>query len=235
MKRLPPPAKAALFVAVLVVAAVVGYVVLIGPQRRQAAELRHEIDDTRTQIALAQTGGGPETDVQPIRVADLFKLSRAMPDRPEIPNVLLELSTISSETGVTFQSITPHDPALVGSYQTIPIDLVFQGHFYDLSDFLFRLRNLVGVHDGKLAAFGRLFAVESVAFEEGDLTFPQVRARLTVEAYVFGDGSTPPAPTPAAAPSTESAPQGTETTTVPSEAGAQPIPAVPPGASAVGA
>ena len=47
--------------------------------------------------------------MQPIRVADLFKLSRAMPDRTDIPSVLLQLSEISAETGVSFQSITPHD------------------------------------------------------------------------------------------------------------------------------
>lgn len=236
MKRLPTPAKAALLALVLVGAAVAGYLVLIAPQRSQAADLGRQIDDARAQIALAQSGGSPEGDVQPIRVADLFKLSRAMPDRPEIPNVLLQLSAIASETGVTFQSITPHDPELVGSYQKVPIELVFQGPFYDLSDFLYRMRNLVGVHDGQLDATGRLFAVNSIAFEEGDLMFPQVRARLTVEAYVFGDGSTPttlPAETPAPAPGSPS--EGAGTTTTPSESGAQPIPVAPPGASAAGA
>jgi hypothetical protein len=156
--------------------------------------------------------------------------------------VLLQLSEISSETGVSFQSITPHDPVPQGAYERISIDLVFQGHFYDLSDFLYRLRNLVGVHAGVLNATGRLFSVDSISFDEGELSFPQVKAALTVSAYVFGDGTFTSAPTVTVPPST--APALTEpppaavpstTTTTPATDNSQPIPPAPPGATAAGA
>ena len=117
-----------------------------------------------------------------------------MPSSVDIPGVILQLSHVSKETGVSFQSITPHDPVVLGSYQQIPINLVFEGRFYDLADFLYRLRNLVAVHGGALHATGRLFTVDSIAFDQGSLEFPQVKATLTVSAYNFGDGTTPPAP-----------------------------------------
>ena len=233
--------KAVVFVIALFIGLIGGWFVVIAPKRHEAASLAQQIDDTRTQIAAAQGGSTPQ--VTPIRVADLFELSRAMPDRTDIPNVLLELSQISAETGVTFQSITPHDPVSAGAYESIGIDLVFQGHFYDLSDFLYRLRNLVGVHQGVLSATGRLFTVDSIAFDEGDLKFPQVKATLTVSAYVFGDGSGDPVPAGAtgseASPATAAAPTSTTpTSTTPTSTApesSQPIPAEPAGATAAGA
>ena len=50
---------------------------------------------------------------------------------------------------------------VVGAYPSVPIDVTFDGSFYALSDFLFRLRTLVSVRRGELHAAGRLFSVES--------------------------------------------------------------------------
>ncbi len=237
-KKKTPVVKIAAFGALLVVVLVAGWFVAIAPKRSEASRLSGEIADARAQLAAAQAGsGGGEPQTQPIRVADLFKLSRAMPDQADIPSVLLQLSEISGETGVTFQSITPHDPVSLGAYQQIGIDLVFQGHFYDLSDFLYRLRNLVGVHQGVLDATGRLFSVDSIAFDEGDLQFPQVKATLTVSAYVYGDGTGTPVP-PGATGSGEAAPTATTPSpTSPTAAldDSRPIPPAPGGATAAGA
>ncbi len=233
MTKLPSAVKAGVLVAALVAALFAGWLVVIAPKRSEASRLTAEIDATHAQIAEAQ-GGGSEPQVQPIRVADLFKLSRAMPDRADMPNVLLQLSEISAETGVSFQSITPHDPVSLGSYEQVGIDLVFEGHFYDLSDFLYRLRNLVGVHQGVLAATGRLFSVDSVSFDEGALQFPQVKATLTVSAYVFGDGTLTFAPT-VPPPASTTAPDALAPAAPATEGDTQPIPAAPPGANAAGA
>ena len=232
MKKLPTSAKVGMLVAAMVVVLAAGWFVVIAPKRSEASKLGKQIDDTRAQIAAAQGGGGPPTQVQPIRVADLFKLSRAMPDRADMPNVLLQLSEISAETGVSFQSITPHDPAQLGAYQQVQIELIFQGHFYDLSDFLYRLRNLVGVHQGVLDATGRLFSVDQISFDQGELLFPQVKATLTVSAYVFGDGTVSSTPVPSstegsAAPASTTPASGTTATE-----DSQPIPAAPSGATA---
>jgi Pilus assembly protein, PilO len=227
MTKTPGAAKTGMLVVGLVLAVAVGWFVAIGPKRSEAARLSTEIADTQAQIDAAQGPTAP--GAAPIRVADLFELSRAMPDRVDIPNVLLQLSTIAGETGVSFESITPHDPVQLGDYQQIGIDLVFEGRFYDLSDFLYRLRNLVGVHDGTLAATGRLFSVDSIAFDEGQLQFPQVKAGLTVSAYVFGDGTAEPI-APSVSGAAQAAPTTTtETSTTPASAArdSQPIPAAP--------
>jgi Tfp pilus assembly protein PilO len=231
LSKLPVSAKLGLLVGALVIALAAGWFVVIAPKRSEAAKLQDRIDDTRAQVVVRQRGSSqPQKQAPAIRVADLFELSRAMPNRADMPGMLLQLSHVAAETGVMFESITPHDPVPLGSYQKIAIDLVFEGHFYDLSDFLYRLRNLVGVHDGVLEATGRLFSVDSISLDEGKLQFPQVKAILTVSAYIFGDGTAAPLPLEAT-----SAGQPTATTTTPATPDSQPIPAAPPGATAAGA
>lgn len=227
MSKLPTAAKVGLLGAAIVTALVVGWFLVIAPKRSETTKLQTRIDETRAEIAAAHAGRSP-TRVPKIRVAELFKLSRAMPNTADIAGVLLQLSSVAAGTGVTFQSMTPHDPVQFGGYQQIGIDLVFQGRFYDLSDFLYRLRNLVSVHDGVLDATGRLFTVTSIAFDQGQLNFPQVKATLAVSAYVFGDGTAAPVPAGVAS-------ANAVTPTTPATESSQPIPPVPPGATAAGA
>ena len=231
MSKLSTLAKVGVLVGALLIVLAAGWFVAIAPKRSEAAKLAGQIEDTRLKIVAAQRlSSQPPSQAPTIRVADLFQLSRAMPTRADMPGMLLQLSDVAAETGVTFESITPQDPVSLGAYQRLTVDLVFEGHFYDLSDFLYRLRNLVGVHDGVLDATGRLFAVDSIAFNEGKLQFPHVKALLSVSAYIFGDGTTPPLP-----PQATSAGQVAGTTTTPSTDDSQPIPAAPPGATAAGA
>jgi hypothetical protein len=100
---------------------------------------------------------------------------------------------------------------------------VFQGNYFELSDFLFRLRSLVGVRGGKLDATGRLFVVGSVSFTEGEKKFPQIQASLTVSAYVYGATATPAAPAapatpPSPVPSPETPPESPAASAAPSGA-----------------
>ncbi|HZO63173.1 MAG TPA: type 4a pilus biogenesis protein PilO [Gaiellaceae bacterium] len=214
-------------VAATLVAIVAGWFVLIAPKRSDVKDLQRQIDDTYAQIALAKNVRQPSAP-PPIRVADLFKLSRAMPNTADIPGVMLQLSRVAQDTGVKFESITPHDPVQYDGYQQVAVDLAFEGRFYDLSDFLYRLRNLVGVHEGVLNATGRLFSVDSIVFNQGQATFPQVKATLTVSAFVFGTGV--PAPVPSA-----TAPAGSVVPSAPATENSQPVPAAPYGSTAVGA
>jgi len=226
MSKLPTPAKIGLVVAAVLLALVAGWFLLISPKRSDVKSLKQEINDTRDQIAAAH---GVQTPTQPaIRVADLFKLSRAMPNTADIPGVLLQISHVAQESGVSFQAITPHDPTSLGAYQQIDIDLTFQGRFYDLSDFLYRLRNLVDVHDGVLNATGRLFSVDSITLNQGELNFPQVKATLTISAYVFGSGEAAPVPSGLV-------PATSAVTATPPYQNTQPIPPAPAGATAAGA
>lgn len=180
-----------------------GYFLVVSPKKGDANRLGEEIAATNVELMAARAATEAQDDTQPIAVADIFRLATAMPSSPDMPGILLELSRIAEETGIRFKSITPQSALAVGEYQSVPIDVAFDGSFYALSDFLFRLRTLVSVRRGELHAAGRLFSVESVNFSEGEAGFPTLDAALKLQAYVYGtdaSGTTLPAPADPSAP-----------------------------------
>jgi Tfp pilus assembly protein PilO len=198
VKNLPKPAAIAIVVVVLLVVTAAGYFLLISPQRSKSAELAQEAQSVETQIQARRIDNAQARDVEPIRVADLFRVTKAMPPTDDMPGMILELNRIARQTGIRFESITPQEAADAGGYLRRPIDLVFDGNFYELSDFLFRLRSLVRVRGGQLEATGRLFTVNALNFVESQRSFPRIKATLNVNAYVYGTGATTPAqPAPA--------------------------------------
>jgi Tfp pilus assembly protein PilO len=201
VKGLPKPAALAIVIVVLLVVTLLGYFLLISPQRSKSADLVAEAQSIETQIQTLRIANAQVQKAEPIRVADLFRVSKAMPSTDDMPGVLLELNRIARETGIRFESITPQEATDAGGYLRRPIDLVFDGNFYELSDFIFRLRTLVRVRGGQLEATGRLFTVNSLNFAESEQSFPRIKATLNVSAYVYGTGApTPTAPAPAPAP-----------------------------------
>ena len=170
----------------LVLRAAVGWLAVVGPQRSKGKSLETEIAAVRVEIQKARLLARPKSTVAAVRVADIFRLSKAMPTEVDMPGILLELNRVAGEAGITFESISPQAAVAAGSYQTVPLQVVFTGNYYELSDLLYRLRNLVEVHDGKLATTGRLFTVESVQFTESEDGFPKLEAAMTVNAFIYG-------------------------------------------------
>jgi Pilus assembly protein, PilO len=220
VKRKPSQkALGGVLAALLVLALLAAYFLLISPQRSKAAELTKEAAATREEITRMRAAAQQAQDTEPIRVADLFRLTKAMPSDVDMPGMILQLNRIARDTGIRFDSITPQAPVEANGAVGVPISLVFQGNYFELSDFLFRLRSLVGVRGGKLDATGRLFLVDTVSFSEGEKKFPQIQATLSVSAYVYGAaGADAAAPAPVTTPA-EPAPPAEPT---------QPSPDTPP-------
>src|SRR5947199_10541792 len=81
-----------------------------------------------------------------------------MPDREDMPGIILTLSETARDSGIKFDLIEPvvgNSPPS-GSFATERIHLLFNGDFYGLSDFLYRIRSLVAVRNGELQAARRL-------------------------------------------------------------------------------
>ena len=181
----------------------------------------------QSEIAAAQSAQSP-AHTPAIRVADLFRLSRAMPSSVDIPGVMLQLSHVAAETGVSFR--VDH-AARSGRLRRLRAGRRstsgFEGRFYDLVRLpLPAPQARSAVHGGALHAtgphvLGRLDLLRPGA----GWSFPQVQAALTVSAYVFGDG-------------TDSGP-GARRHDAPCQLlraeDSQPIPAAPAGATAAGA
>jgi hypothetical protein len=241
-RKLSPAATAGVSIGGVLVIALAAWFLLISPQRSRAAGLDKQIADVEAQISQARSAQMEAANFKPIRSADLFRLTKAMPSDTDMSGVLLELSRVAGETGIVFESITPSAAAPTGSFRAQPIAVVFSGDFYSLADFLYRLRNLVSVQKGRLIANGRLFAVDKLQFIEGESGFPRIKAALTISAFLYGTGPVAGAPQAAPAGSTTTATDATstgttstDTTSTTTTSSSETPPAPPAAGSAAGA
>lgn len=226
--------------AVVIGLLIFGFVVrslLVSPQGKQAAELQAQIASVDSQISIRRAQLRSSTKPAPIQTADLFKLSKAMPDREDMPGIILTISSVARQAGIKFDLIEPEldtaPPA--ANFRVRKMHLLFNGDFYALSDFLYRLRNLVAVRQGELDATGRLFSVQQLTFNVQQDKFPLIGAELHVNAYIYGSGVI--AAPPVAAPTTDGAPATTAPTTTTPATSTTPATGAPApaGATAAGA
>jgi Pilus assembly protein, PilO len=161
-----------------------GMFLFVLPQGHKVKDLTTQLASTRAQIVSARAVAAKRPEQQ-IHVADLFKVVEAMPDDPDMTGIIFQLQQTASESGVTFGSIQPQVAVAGAGFDMEPIDLTFDGNYYSLTDFLFRLRKLVNVHRGTLDATGRLFAVDRVDFAPADKGFPAIAATVRVNAYAY--------------------------------------------------
>jgi len=223
-KGLPQRAQIALVVTGGVLVLALAWLVLLGPKQRHISALHSQESATRAQItedlaraALARGATGAPT----IKTADVYKLNKAMPSTTDMPDLLLELDQTAQAAGVSLDSMGfgPPAPSADGTYSSIQITVQAKGNFYALTDFLYRLRNLVYVRDGALQASGRIFSVGVFALSPAQRN---LSAQITLDTYLYGSdiGTTTPA-----APGTTTPATTTTTTTSssgPSAAGATP-------------
>ncbi len=222
LKKTPVAIKLAVIVAGLIVLAGVGYFALVAPKKNESKSLTNEITELDDKIREARSEATQAAGLSKIHVATLYKLQTAMPNDPKVGELSLELYAVAKATGSRFDSIQPGEVKDTASYQVIPITLVFQGSFYDLSDFLYRLQSLVLVENHELIAKGRLYTVDEVSFAQGEDGFPQIAATLKIDAYVFGHPiatESNAAATGTSTSTTTTSTSTTSTTTTPSSAG----------------
>jgi hypothetical protein len=230
LRKLNPNVQIALAAAWCVILLAAAWFLLISPKRVEAVDLAKQADDTQAQIDTnRQLARQQRHPAEQLRVADLFKLTKAMPNEEDMAGVILQLSRAADASGVRFTSITPSEVTPATGFMKRKISITFIGNFYGLSDFLFRLRNLVAVRGGELEATGRLFTVESVRFDEAPELFPQIQATLDVDVYMYGTGAPAAGTIPAPAPTGDTG--STDTGTTSGDTSTPP----PAGATAAGA
>jgi hypothetical protein len=132
----------------------------------------------------------------------------------------------TGSTGSTGASTAPTTgSAPPAGLETVPLDLEFEGNFFNLADFFHKLKRMVYVNGNNVAVSGRLMTVDSIKYSSDPDLFPKIKAELTATVFLSPQtegttaGATPsgpatPSTTPAAAPSGTSAPPAATATPV---------------------
>jgi hypothetical protein len=112
--------------------------------------------------------------------------------------------------------------AEVGSaaLSTTKLNLVFQGNFFRMADFIHNIRSLVQRRNRQLFVSGRLVTIDGISLGPGSKGFPQIKASMAVRSYLVPQaqglfagatvqgpgGATPTTPAPPSSPSAGSSP-----------------------------
>jgi hypothetical protein len=204
LATLPKAAQVALVATALLLVVAVGYFTLISPKRSTAADLKKQTAAVQAQIDSNRSSAFTQA-LPAVRSASVFSLTQAMPSKLQTPGVLITLSELARDSGISFDQITAGGSSTSSSsssasaasastgvaatptgdpFAVQPIQTKFTGSFYSLLTFLQRMRNLVRVENGRLFTAGRLFDVSSVNLAQGPKGWPQVSATLTINEFV---------------------------------------------------
>ena len=174
----------------LVVLLVAWYFLIIGPKRDdiskteaqvQTEKKNYEDNTNRVRRLDEERNAARQTS------GEILKLNKLIPVDAQVPSLIVELQQTANEAGIKFIRIEPSEPTPGGDSNTIvPFTMVFQGNFFDVNDFLYRVENYARMEGNDVNVSGRLLSVVSINVAEPDLPpkFPQVKVELGVNAYM---------------------------------------------------
>jgi type IV pilus assembly protein PilO len=180
-------------IALIAVGVIAAVLLLLVPRFGDLAALDGELQAAKDEVAqtqalLAQLEQA-KSDAA-LTQAELLQLANQMPERPELPSLLIELQDVSNSAGLRFNSVTPAEPALsvAGTYSEVPLTVDVQGKWADVLDYMRRLNRMTRAI--------RVTNVDLSPIRSSDSTTetvePEVRGGLSLMAYVM----TPPAAAP---------------------------------------
>jgi Tfp pilus assembly protein PilO len=182
--------RLSLSAAGIVVVGLVVFFLLLNPMRSDISALKSQIAEENQKIAIAeqQLKVAEDTRSQGRRnQARLLELAKMMPSSPELPSLILQIQDMADKAGISWIQVSPSDArSLEGlAYSTVPLSCNFSGGFYDVSDFIYRIEQMV-------AGPGRLLTVKDVSLTpetiKGGGSVPLsviLTVRMTVYAFVM--------------------------------------------------
>jgi hypothetical protein len=151
--------------AAVVVVLLVGWFLLVSPQRSKAADLSTKISATQAQVESTQAYVDSPRTKQAVH--DLKRLQKVLPDDPKMSQILRQLSAAAGASGVSLDTISPAGAIPSSGGEAVPITLSVTGHYFNLSRFLQLLRTQVLVKGTAVKGSGRLYSVDSIQFSGG--------------------------------------------------------------------
>lgn len=205
-------ALAAGLVVLGVLIGLIGYATVVKSQQKKVTSLDAQIATAEQQYASLHVG----TSRKPaLRAAELFQLSRAMPETDDMPGILFELSRLAHQSSVSIAAIRPSPRiALTDGSSAVPLSVTISGTWPQVAAFLKLVDHQVRFTGGSLSVAGRLFDVDEIQVTPAGAA-NGIQAVLTMSAFDYG---APPSPTATAGGPSSST---TTTTTTPSASGSQ--------------
>lgn len=229
-------------VAVLVIAAVAYWFLVLAPKRDEAAALATQVSAAEVQLQQAEATAAQYASSRKSYRANytrMASLGKALPADDDVRSLLVQLDTTAEDADVEFETIdagqqsgasaaasgaTPTGPITPGAVafgsagmSAMPFAFTLSGSFLDLSSLLGDLEHFVTVRDGRIDVNGRLMRIESLSLEPSEAGSTTLRAQINATTYLM----------PATADIEAAAPVGEATPTTPADSASPVVPQTP--------
>jgi hypothetical protein len=162
-----------------------GYLMVVSPERKQAAKISGEVASARQALQSAETQAAEATSARSryaTSYASLVSLGPAVPASDETPSLVYALASATHERNVEFESITSGSgpggatpsPASSSAGSTAaasttfsqePFSFVFEGSFVNLYKLIDQLESFTNqTRSGSLQVNGRLLTIDGIKF-----------------------------------------------------------------------
>lgn len=182
MKKINGLTALVLSALAVVVVAGVGWFMVISPQRDKAAQLDTQRAAVDSELATDRVLVSKPSETK--TKATLAAAKRALPDDPQMSEILRQLAGFAAKSRTELDTITPAAAVPGTGAQTIPISLQFRGRYFGLQSLLRLLRTSASSKGGKISATGRLYTVDGITFggagDDGVLA-----ATIRLNAFVY--------------------------------------------------
>ena len=160
-----------------------GYVMVVSPERKQAAEAQTAVQSAQGQLQSAEQQATSARAAQRRYAAaysSVVSLGKAVPPADEVPSLIYELEQVSNQRDVDFNSITSSatgsasgaaaataataaSTAASGGFTQMPFTFIFKGGFGGLAHLLGQVEGFaLRTNTGGLTVSGRLLTIQGV-------------------------------------------------------------------------
>jgi len=173
---------------ILAVALVI-FFLLLNPMRADISELETQKQDEEAkigQLTVQLKTYENLRDAGKRNQGRILELAKMMPDRSEIPSLIIQVQYLADQAGIDVIQITPGQP--LGSeniaYQTMTFSLTFTGTFYDVVDFMDRAENMVG-GPGRLLTVKNVSLAPQIVAGASSTRSPELSVSMSLLAFVL--------------------------------------------------
>jgi Tfp pilus assembly protein PilO len=163
------------------------YFFLISPKRSEIVEINEQVQVERETFernsARLKKLDQERAAAQEAR-GELLKLDKLVPGDEQMPSLIVELQKSANDAGIDFVKIEPDLPTPGLGASVIPIEMKFEGRFFDVNEFLYRVENYARLEGAEVNVSGRFLSVVEITLEEGEFQdWPSVTVTLGINAY----------------------------------------------------
>ncbi len=166
-----------IFISTILIIAGGSYFLFLSPKIDRIKQLKSEINNLNGRIKAAKALAKklPEFEAKAKKIDKQFKKAlKLLPDKKEIPSLLVHINHLGIESGLIFRLFRPSRERPKGFYNEIPIKIEVEGKFHNIMQFIY-----------KMTTMERIVNVFNISMKPIHRLSPDLRSTFTAITYRF--------------------------------------------------